>query len=100
LLKRCAVRWGRRVLHVCDRGYAGGPWLLSFLSEDLRLLVRWTKHLHLLDAQGKEQPAWQIFRGQRSWEERACWDAVHHRMRQLGILAALVSHPQIDLPPA
>ena len=39
VLANCARQWGRRVVHVWDRGYAGSPWLeasLSHLSYDGR----------------------------------------------------------------
>jgi hypothetical protein len=32
LLKECAATWGRQVLHVFDRGYAGGLWLAACLD--------------------------------------------------------------------
>jgi len=93
ILKRCALAWGRSVLHVFDRGYAGAAWLWSCLMEDVRFLIRWPKGRYLVDADGKEMPAWQIARGQRSWEERIAWDAVQNKPRRIGILALLVRHP-------
>lgn len=99
LLKRCAFSWGRRVLHVFDRGYAGGHWVCCCLHEQMRFVLRWPKRYHLLNADGKEQPAWHLFRGQRSWDERIVWDATNRKFRRLGLLAALVSHPQMPNHP-
>jgi Transposase DDE domain. len=99
LLRRCAFCWGRRVLHVFDRGYAGGLWLSACLHESVRLVVRWPKRLKLLTGEGQEVPAWQVLRGQRSWGERIVWDAASGRFRRLGLLAALVSHPEMPEHP-
>ncbi len=96
LLRQCAAAWGRQVLHVFDRGYAGGLWLTACLDTGVRVLIRWPKRYKLLDssAAGQEHPAWHLFRGQRSWDERLAWDARHRRFRRIGVLAALVAHPQ------
>jgi len=94
LLKQCAAAWGRRVLHIFDRGYAGGLWLAACLDAQLRVLIRWPKRYQLLDGMGQERPAWQMFRGQRPWDERIAWDTRQRRFRRIGVLAALVAHPQ------
>ena len=94
LLKQCAATWGRQVLHVFDRGYAGGLWLAACLDAGVRVLIRWPKRYQLLDSMGQEHPAWHLFRGQRSWDERLAWDARQRRFRKIGLLAALVAHPQ------
>jgi hypothetical protein len=93
LLKECTATWGRQVLHVFDRGYAGGLWLTACLDAGVRLLIRWPKRYQLADADGEQRPAWQMFRGQRSWDERLAWDARRRRFRRIGVLAALVAHP-------
>ena len=95
LLWRCAFAWGRHVLHVFDRGYAGADWISACLLEELRFVLRWPKRYQLLNADGEEKPAWHLFRGQRSWDERIVWDSVNRKFRRLGLLAALVSHPQM-----
>ena len=94
LLRQCAATWGRQVLHVFDRGYAGGLWLVACLDAGARVLIRWPKRYQLLDADAQQRPAWQMFRGQRSWDERIAWDARGRRFRRIGVLAALVAHPQ------
>jgi hypothetical protein len=99
LLKRCVFAWGRRVLHVFDRGYAGGLWVSTCLEAGMRFVVRWPKRLQLLDTEGNEKAAWQILRGQKSWEERIVWDSLNRKFRRLGLLAALVSHPEAPSHP-
>ena len=42
LLSRCIAGWGRRVIHVFDRGFAGTPWPI----------LRWPTRYHLADARG------------------------------------------------
>ncbi len=93
LLQQCATAWGRRVLHVFDRGFAGGPWLGHLLDQQLRWLVRWPKGYHLTDAQGHERKPWEIARGKKTWERGEVWDARQHRMRLVGVLALPVRHP-------
>lgn len=46
----CAVRsskvarkWGRKVYHIFDRGYAGGPWLEMMWRHRVDFLIRWKK---------------------------------------------------------
>jgi len=41
LLRRCARTWGNQVVHVWDRGSAGGPWLGEVLRHGLRFVLRW-----------------------------------------------------------
>jgi hypothetical protein len=41
-LRFCARRWGRQVLHIWDRGYAGSPWL----GQALRYRVRFGQRCH------------------------------------------------------
>jgi hypothetical protein len=100
LLRQCLTAWKREVLHIFDRGYAGAPWLWSCLfagmegaGEGIRFVIRWPRKLHLLNADQREMPAWQIARGQRSWEERVAWDSANRRYRRIGFLALLVRHP-------
>src|SRR5690606_20072363 len=52
LLAECVRRWGRAVLHVWDRGFAGAPWLGIALKYQVRFVLRWQKGYKLLDTQG------------------------------------------------
>jgi hypothetical protein len=94
LLVQCARQFGRAVLHVFDRGYAGAPWLVALHEQKARFVVRWPKNYKLLaPAQdGEEIPAWQIARGQSTWDERQLWDARKRRLIPVGVLAMNVQH--------
>jgi hypothetical protein len=94
LVLRCARAWGGRVLHVFDRGFAGGPWLERCKRLALRFVVRWPKDYHLLDEAAHKRKAWHITRGKRSWAERQVWDGRRQQWYQAGVLAVPVSHPQ------
>jgi hypothetical protein len=94
LLKRCALAWGRRVLHIWDRGFSGGPWLAKACEYGVRFVLRWQKGYKLVDAQGQRRKAWQITRGKRSWEHRYLWDNRRRCYRKTGIVAVPVSHPE------
>jgi hypothetical protein len=98
VLQQCAAAWGQRVLHVFDRGFAGSPWLGQLVAQQTRWLLRWPKAYHLVDAQGRERPAWQIARGKKTWERGQVWDGRRHRWRVVGLLALPVHHPAYDTP--
>ena len=70
LLARCVTAWGRQVLHVCDRGYAGAPWLGELLQRRCRFVLRGPKGWNLQATTGEKRPAWQFTRGLRSWDEQ------------------------------
>gem|GEM_PF-1451877 len=70
LFAQCVAAWGRRVLHVWDRGYAGKPWLLSALTAQVRFVIRWTASYKLVDAMGRERKPSEISRSVRSWDHR------------------------------
>jgi hypothetical protein len=48
------------VLHLFDRGYAGGPWLGELGRAGVRFVMRWPKRYQLFDSKGVERKAWQI----------------------------------------
>ena len=73
LLTRCARAWGRKVVHVFDRGFASAAWLGRAFERDVRFIVRWPKRNHLVDDNGKRN-AWKITRGKRSQDHRMIWD--------------------------
>jgi hypothetical protein len=96
LLERCAETWGRRVIHVWDRGFSGGPWLAMASHCDVRFILRWQKGYKLVDEEGCNRKAWEITRGKRSWEHRPVWDARRRCYHQTGIVAVPVSHPDYN----
>jgi hypothetical protein len=93
LLDQCAQAWGPRVLHVCDRGFAGSPWLTALVDRRLRFVLRWPKRYTLLDEDGQRRPAWQIARGRRTWGQRQRQDTPRRQWRTTALLAISVSQP-------
>ncbi len=88
-----AQAWGRNVLHVWDRGFAGRPWLEEAFQADVRFVVRWPGRYKLVDAQGRERKAWQILQGKRSQDHQRLWYARYHRWYDTGVVAVPVTHP-------
>ena len=93
VLKRMARQWGRTVLHVWDRGFAGSPWTHLALQAHIRFVLRWRKDYQLRGPDGLLQKAWQIPRGKRSWEYRPIWDARRRCYRKTGVIALPVCLP-------
>lgn len=93
LFWRCWTAWGRRVIHIWDRGFAGGPWLQHVLTANARFVLRWQKGYKLLDRWGEERKAWQIARGQRSWDYRWLRDTRRRELQKVGVVALNVTHP-------
>ena len=79
LLRPSTQRWGRRLIHVFDRGYCGSPWLGALRGFHTRFILRWKTNYHLLDAHGVKQAAWKIARGKPGLAPRTIFDAVHRR---------------------
>jgi len=94
ILKKVATLWGRKVLHIWDRGFAGAPWTSLALDHHLRFILRWNNQYHLLGPDGRKHEAWKVVRGKRSWEYRMIWDARRRCQRKTGILAAPVQLPK------
>ncbi len=93
VLKRMARQWGRTVLHVWDRGFAGSPWTQLALQTHIRFVMRWRKDYQLRGPDGLLHKAWQIPRGKRSWEYRQIWDARRQCYRKTGVIALPVCLP-------
>jgi hypothetical protein len=98
LLQQCHMAWGRAVCHVFDRGFAGAPWLTQLLDANLRFVLRWPKRYKLLDHWAEERKAWEIARGKRSWDTRLIRDTRSRELRNVGIVACSVTHPQHARP--
>lgn len=90
--------WGKEVLHVWDRGFAGQPWLTQAFLHGARFVLRWPKNYQLLDERGQLRKPGEISKGKRSWEHRLLWDARRRCQRQTGILAFPVSDPTHQQP--
>ena len=53
----------------------------------MRFVLRWLKRYQLVDPQGRERNAWQILRGQRSWDHPWLWDRHTRQRRKVGVVA-------------
>lgn len=93
ILKKVARLWGRNVLHIWDRGFAGAPWTILALDHGLRFIVRWNNKYHVIGADGRKHEAWKVVRGKRSWSYRMIWDARKRCHRKTGIIAAPIRLP-------
>ena len=51
------------------------PWLDAILSQKVRFVLRWPRRYKLVGPRTGGQPrkAWELVRGQRSWEHRLLW---------------------------
>jgi len=98
LLDTGTQRWGRRVIHIFDQGFAGRPWLGLCFQRQLRFILRWQKGYHLRDAQGNKRSPGRISGRKRSWGERRVWDARRQQWFQAGVVAIPVTHPDYEQP--
>lgn len=99
VLQQVAKRWGRMVIHVWDRGFAGAPWLGMALLYQVRFIVRWQKGYNLIATDSRLLKAWQCTRGKRSLDHRMIKDAVRHCVRKTGIVYVPVRVPDYpDVP--
>jgi len=96
ILKKVMNLWGRKVIHIWDRGFAGSPWTTLALNHHLRFILRWNKNYHLIGPDGRKQEVWKISRGKRSWEYRMLWDARRRCQRKTGVIALPVHLPDDD----
>jgi hypothetical protein len=95
VLKQLAKRWGRQVIHVWDRGFAGTPWLLQALKLDIRFIVRWKKGNYLIDATGQRCKASEISRRKHSIDYRMIYDNKRRCERKTGIVYFPVKLPDV-----
>lgn len=93
ILRKVARLWGRKVIHLWDRGFAGSPWTTLALDHHLRFIVRWNIRYHLVGPDGRKQEGWKIARGKRSWDHRLVWDARRRCKRETGVIAFPVHLP-------
>ena len=92
LLEKCAASWGTAVLHIFDRGYAGGPWLEALAQTGTRFVMRWKKGYYLQDLLGNSAPAWKLARGKKTKQSRLVYDARNKQLSRRGVLAIPVRH--------
>jgi hypothetical protein len=99
VLKQLAQRWGRQVIHVWDRGFAGTPWLFQALTAQVRFIVRWKKGNYLIDENGQRCKASDISRRKRSVDHRMIFDCKRRCERKTGIVYFPVTLPDIPYHP-
>lgn len=90
--------WGKEVLHIWDRGFAGNPWLTQAFLHGARFVLRWTKNYQLLDEEGQLRKPGEISKGKRSWDHRLLWDARRRCQRTTGIIAFPMADPTHHQP--
>lgn len=95
LMRDLAARFGRRIVHVFDRGFVGEPWVrVCVLVAKVRFILRWTGKVHLLDEKGQCQAAWRAVLGKKQGrEQRVFWNARQQQLMRLRVAWAHVSHP-------
>lgn len=98
LLAHIDQLWGKEVLHIWDRGFAGNPWLTQAFLHGARFVLRWPKNYYLVDEQGQWRKPGELAKGKRSWEHRLLWDARRRCERQTGILAFPIFDPTHHQP--
>jgi hypothetical protein len=98
LLRDLVARWGRRVLFVWDRGFAGRPFLEVALAEGARFVVRWPKRNYLCSPGGLPTNAWRLTAGKRAWGEAQLWDARRRCWLAVRFLAVPVRLPGNPTP--
>lgn len=86
VLRQLARRWGRQVIHVWDRGFAGAPWLLQAFLAQVFFIVRWKKGNYLIDATGQRRKASDLSRRRRSLDHRLIYDCKRRCERKTGIV--------------
>lgn len=86
VLQQLARRWGRQVIHVWDRGFAGVPWLTQAFLAHVFFIVRWKKGNYLIDETGQRRKASDISRRRRSVDHRMIYDCKRRCERKTGIV--------------
>jgi hypothetical protein len=73
-LRVCIRKWGPLLVHVFDRGYASGYWLLLLLKYRARFVIRWIKRHEFLTLAGERKKLWQIGQGKKYRAHKEIWD--------------------------
>lgn len=67
--------WGKEVIHLWDRGFAGNPWLTQAFLRGARFILRWPKNYQFLDEFEQLKKPGELSKAKRSWDHRLVWDA-------------------------
>ncbi len=92
LLCKVAGRWGKKGLHLFDRGYGSGWWLQQLERLGVRFVTRWKKGHLFIDQQGQKKKLWEMARGKRTWGHKHVWDARKRCVCRMGVLALSIRH--------
>lgn len=92
ILQAICRAWGKRVLHVFDRGYGHGPWLKILERYGAQFVIRWKKGLHFLDENGQEKALSQIVGRTRSQWHKELWNFQKRCLMKTGIVVKRVRH--------
>lgn len=98
VLSRIDELWGKEVLHIWDRGFAGNPWLTQVFLQGTRFVLRWPKNYYLLNEQEQLRKPGEISKGKPSWDHRWLWDARRHCECKTGVIAFPVFDPTHHQP--
>lgn len=98
LVRELVARWGRRILFVWDRGFAGRPFLEMARASGARFVVRWPKRNFLCSPGGSPTNAWRLTAGKRAWGEARLWDARRRCWLVVRFLAVPVRLPGSSTP--
>lgn len=79
--------WGKEVIHLWDRGFAGNPWLTQAFLRGARFILRWPRNYQLLDEHEQLRKPGEISKAKRAWDQRLVWDARRRCERKTGIIA-------------
>ena len=96
LLTETHQRWGKRVIHTWDRGFASHAWLGQAMAQGVRFVVRWPKRYLLGDQQGVSHKPSDFSRHIRSWGQGELADLRRRCQVKIGVVAVPVwldQHP-------
>lgn len=98
MFSECALRWGRHVVHLCDRGFGNAGWLARFAFFDLRFIVRWRADYKLVTSDGQHLKAGQIAARVRTQERQRLWDSRANCYKIVGVAVVRVYHESCPGP--
>jgi hypothetical protein len=98
ILEKLSRMWGKSVIHVFDRGYAGAPWLKRLIASESHFVIRWKKKHFFYNAKGEKQLLSQMGKGKRSWGHKLVWDFKKRANVKTGVVAVPIWHGETEKP--
>ncbi len=92
LLWKTSRYFGKDVVHIFDRGYAGGPWIGELNLHKVPFVIRWKGKHHFIDETGEEKALWTFARGKRTWGYRDVEDGSKKGWSRRGVVAVPIRH--------